>query len=147
MDELTPEQVRKKALFDLYPKEKKEEILNSITDQHFQVISSKMGVLPAISAISATMLVVATFNGNLLPLDTEIKVLISILILLVPLSLILYLAIIIRAENAAYNLYESYLGKKAVKGRWSDRFFHSLPVSFAVVILVVMLLIVIKIWC
>lgn len=121
MEKLSDEQ--KKAHFDSSPKERQMEILNSVNDQLFQVLSTKMGVLPTISALSATMLVVATFNEKLLTLDTEVKAVISILILLVPISLIFYIKIITRAENTAYKLNEIYTGKKTVPANKTDRFF------------------------
>lgn len=48
-------------------------------------------LLPQISALSATLLVVATFNEKLLPLTGCVRILLIILLALIPVSLVGYL--------------------------------------------------------
>lgn len=50
-------------------------------------VRQKMTSLATISALSAASLVVATFNPDLLPLTSLVKILISVLLVLVPLSM------------------------------------------------------------
>lgn len=56
-------------------------------------------LLPQISALSATLLVVATFNEKLLPLTNCVRVSLIILLILIPLSLTGYLWELKRAEE------------------------------------------------
>jgi len=56
-------------------------------------------LLPQISALSATLLVVATFNEKLLPLTSCVRVLLIILLALIPISLIGYAWELKRAEE------------------------------------------------
>lgn len=55
-----------------------------------QSIHARMGMLPSISALCATLLTVATFNEKLLPLNTLVKILITVLLVLIPISLKIY---------------------------------------------------------
>ena len=59
---------------------------------HFAFLNSlltqRTAIVPTIDSLSATVLVVATFNEKLLPLTEDIKVAIVILLLLIPISLI-----------------------------------------------------------
>lgn len=59
-------------------------------------------LLPQISALSATLLVVATFNEKLLPLTNCVRILLIILLVLIPISLIGYLWELERAEEHAH---------------------------------------------
>ena len=56
-------------------------------------------LLPHISALSATLLVVATFNEKLLPLTSYVRILMIILLALIPVSLIGYIWELKRAEE------------------------------------------------
>ena len=58
-------------------------------------------LLPQISALSATLLVVATFNQELLPLTNCVRFLLIILLVLIPISLVGYLWELERAEKHA----------------------------------------------
>jgi hypothetical protein len=52
---------------------------------------SRFRLLPEIASIATALLVVATFNPELLPLTHDIKLALSILLLLIPLSLDMFL--------------------------------------------------------
>jgi len=56
-----------------------------------EAVLSKLRVLPTIAALAATLLVVATFNDNLFPLTKFVRFLLSILLLVIPVSLYFYL--------------------------------------------------------
>lgn len=53
---------------------------------------TRFRILPEISSISAALLVVATFNKDLLPLTVDVKLAISVLLIFIPLSLFMYLS-------------------------------------------------------
>jgi len=56
-------------------------------------------ILPTISTLAATLLVVATFNKELLPVTPFIKVILAILLLLIPVSLVAFLLALHEAET------------------------------------------------
>jgi len=58
-------------------------------------------LLPQVSALSATLLVVATFGENLLPLTICVRVLLIVLLVFIPISLIGYLYEFEQAEEHA----------------------------------------------
>jgi hypothetical protein len=55
------------------------------------VSSLKFRLLPEISSLAAALLVVGTFNSNLLPLTYGVKWTITILLFLIPVSIFMYL--------------------------------------------------------
>ena len=61
---------------------------------------ARFRILPAISSLATALLVVATFNPELLPLTTSVKIILSMLLLLMPVSLFIYLE---EANEAAIN--------------------------------------------
>ncbi len=63
-------------------------------------------LLPSISSLAATLLVVATFNENLLQLTDFVKILLAILLLLIPTSLIGFLYELNASEDHAYKKME-----------------------------------------
>ena len=83
-------------------KEKKEMNLKRLGIFHqllHDSVFERYKLLPQISALSATLLVVATFNEKLLPLTNCVRVLLIILLALIPVSLISYVWELKRAEG------------------------------------------------
>ena len=83
-------------------KEKKEMNLKRLGIFHqllHDSVFERYKLLPQISALSATLLVVATFNEKLLPLTNCVRVLLIILLALIPVSLISYAWELKRAEE------------------------------------------------
>jgi len=83
-------------------KEKKEMNLKRLGIFHqllHDSVFERYKLLPQISALSATLLVVATFNEKLLPLTGCVRVLLIILFALIPISLIGYVWELKRAEE------------------------------------------------
>lgn len=66
--------------------------------------------LPIISSLCAMLLVVATFNTNLLSVTFLFKVLLSILLFLIPISLFLYLADFNKLANKVEKLLKDEIG-------------------------------------
>ncbi len=61
--------------------------LNSL----LQFLGDKARVVPVVASLSATVLVVATFNPDLLIITTELKIVLTILLTLIPISLLFHL--------------------------------------------------------
>lgn len=85
---------------------------NSANDQLFQITSLEIGMLPAISTVAAALLIVASFNPNLVPLTRTVRVLISLLLLLVPTSLSFHAYTLRRAKRNGLRLMYIYRGEK-----------------------------------
>lgn len=65
----------------------------------YDSVFERYRLLPQVSALSATLLVVATFNEKLLPLTNCVRALLIILLTLIPISLIGYVWELKRAEE------------------------------------------------
>lgn len=74
----------------------------------------RLRFLPGVSSLAATLLVIATFNNQLLRLTDFVKVLISLLLLLIPFSIFFYLYEINETLNEAQKNLEKELGKKLI---------------------------------
>ncbi len=70
------------------------ELLNTAVWERYKL-------LPQVSALAATLLVVATFNESILPLTNCVRFLIAAFLLLIPISIIGYLAALHQAEKHA----------------------------------------------
>lgn len=116
-------------------------------------VRTRFGTLPTVSALAATLLVVATFNDKLIVLDDFVRVLLSVLLILVPSSLwgLFYEAIKAEDEsfNKIYELTEKNIGKEAAlkikEGRKSS-FRGMMPLISNIAFSITVLLIIYLIW-
>lgn len=73
-----------------------------VTDSYVvNTVWERFKLLPQISALSATLLIVATFNKKILPLTHLVLVLLMVLLILIPISLIGYLVELRKSEDHA----------------------------------------------
>jgi len=81
----------------------------------FTAIRERFKVLPTISALAATLLVVATFNPELILVTSFVKVILAMLLLIIPISLFGYLWELKMAEDKAVKWFEKYgkVGEKS----------------------------------
>ena len=125
---------------------------NAANDQLMQATSAKLATLPAMSAIATALLVVASFNPRLLPLTTTVKIVISGLMLIAPISLLVYVAVMHHVEHLALRLVRHVY--KVPLRTSNDRltrtfywFVYQLPLLVAFLILLSVLVAVYVIWC
>ena len=76
--------------FEKLKPESKEKVIFFYLDQVLSSTRMRLKILPSVAALAATLLIIATFNKELLPLTTTVKILLSLLLLLIPISLYLY---------------------------------------------------------
>ena len=79
-----------KENFDKLSVDHKWTVVKTYLDLIQSTTSHRMGLLPLMSGLAATLLIVATFNEKLIPLDNAVRGIISILLLLIPFSLYFY---------------------------------------------------------
>jgi hypothetical protein len=72
-------------------------------------------ILPATASLAATLLIVATFNKELLPVTPFIKILLAILLLLIPTSVMGYLFAVREAEVHARDAEKKILDDQSLK--------------------------------
>jgi len=102
-------------------------------------------LLPQISALSATLLVVATFNEKLLPLTNCVRVLLIILLALIPISLIGYVWELKRAEEHSFeNIKRLGDGQETIQQK-QNLFTAYLPWFVTAVISVVIIFIILSV--
>lgn len=116
-------------------------------------VREKWRTLPTISALAATLLIVATFNKELLPITPLVKSLISVLLLIIPLGLWgLYSDLttstkssLKNIENIVKDVFEKDISehiKKAKKFNWIG----FIPFLANVVLTLVVVVIILLIW-
>ncbi len=79
-----------KKQFDQLPIEHKIHIIDKYLGLYQGAVTDRMAVLPTASGIAAMLLVVATFNEKLLQIDCLMKILLSLLLVIIPISLLVY---------------------------------------------------------
>jgi len=108
-------------------------------------IFERYKLLPQISALSATLLVVATFNEKLLPLTDCVRILLIVLLALIPISLIGYVWELKRAEeHSSENIKRLGDGPETVQQK-QNLFTAYLPWFVTAIISVVIIFIVLAI--
>lgn len=119
-------------------------LANYVNDQITNLTSAELGSLPVISAVAATLLIVATFNPKLVPLNFTVRILLSILMLIVPIALFFYLHNVGKAKRRGLRLMYIYTQRKfQMKG--FDKISYSVPwilmaLLFVVVVCIVVLI-------
>ncbi len=145
--DLSEKEIEESNRFQALPEEHKLRIANAANDQLFQITGAKLGTLPIIAGIAAALLVVATFNQELLPLSPLVRVLISILLLLVPVSLLAYVLFISRTERFGERLLMKIYGVPLRTGEsWFIKLTHQLPWIVSLVISGIVLVAISIIW-
>ncbi len=111
---LTLEQQEKLERFKIH--------LNSLWD----LLGEKSSILTVISSVSAAILIIATFNPNLLPITTGFKIVITILLALIPTSLLFHLLEIFSAINNTNEAIKKMIGPQKENRRWHEIFYNGL---------------------
>lgn len=112
----------------------------------------KSRIIPTIASLSATVLIIATFNDNLLPISYGTKLALSILLALIPLSLIISVFEFHLAANGSRKSMEDIVGKVELppRDKWYQTWFDGILVYYpfvgVFVLTGVIIYIIISIW-
>lgn len=139
----------KEELFKKLSPDQKFNLLKSHLDILLSSISKRMQVLPSISALAATLLIVATFNEKLLPINLVVKFLLSLLLILIPVSLFFYNEDLKRAQRNSIKLINDYFGEdldKEIKKDYLDKVAGLFPDIAIWIITLVIIGLLIMIW-
>jgi len=90
MNDVQEQKPTKEEQFNQLPTEERYQIVKTFLDIIGSAVADRMRILSSVSALAATMLVVATFNQDLVPLNTLARVLLSLLLSIIPISLLIY---------------------------------------------------------
>lgn len=101
----------KQELFKSLSPDQKFNLLKSHLDMLLSFTHKRMQILPSVSALSATLLVIATFNEKLLPINPLVKFLLSLLLILIPVSLFFYNEDLKMAQRNSIKSMNDYLGE------------------------------------
>lgn len=129
-----------------------EEELNTHLEALRSFLIAKSNVVPIIASLSATILVVATFNGQLLKITPYFKIALSALLLLIPLSLFAYLAEFNLAIEKTKKMVEELVGCKdllsnqTLKNKVFNTIIYWFPFFGNAVLLIVVIYIILAIW-
>lgn len=104
-----------KTFFDKLTTEQQFHILSEQHEHLRSAIHARTGILPVISSLAATMLVVATFNENIIPLNNLVRFIISVFLFLIPLSLFFHNSELKIAQRKILGNIAKYLGEDVSK--------------------------------
>lgn len=130
------------------PPEIKEKLIQPQIQLLISAVQSRMAVLPTVSALSATLLVIATFSG-LIPASNLVKILLTILLLMIPIPLLVYIKDLTDGENKAKKHIEKYLEIESneVNPSLYDKFSAKLPFGSTLILTIVIFIIIGLLWC
>jgi len=110
-------------------------------------IFDRMRLLPMIAGLAATLLVIATFNNQLIPLDNTVKIVLSMLLILIPISLFLYNSDLKTSQSKNKEEIERLLGTKPkTKNTIFDKIIAWSPDMIIYIVFLVSLILIFKIW-
>jgi len=155
---------QKQEWFRKQPPEIQWRIIKPFLDLYISAISTKMAVLPSLSAISATLLIVATLNRELIPIGINgAKIILSILLFLIPSSLFVH---ILEQEGAAKKALQNWgeyqkeienfykrkktwwdnLKEKITNSRFWSGFASEFPICVALIYLIIIIYLLYMMW-
>ena len=110
-----------------------EKRLENFRDILMHAVRERYNLLPQISALAATLLVIATFT-NVIQLTFFVRFLIVLLLLLIPVSLVGYLVVLYKEEECAKTGLEKLTSKEFKKQTISNFFLAYLPWGIVAII-------------
>ncbi len=121
----------------------KEERRKLYGDLLLKVVWERYKLLPQISVLAATLLIVATFNEKVIPLTNFVRLLIILFLTVIPICLFGYLFALKEAENKGKEGLKGIFGQKLSKGK--EFFIAYLPWYMAgfITILIIFLIVLI----
>lgn len=122
-----------KYFINMTDQEIKEKRLDNFRDVLMHAVRERYNLLPQISALAATLLVIATFT-NVIQLTSFVRFLIVVLLLLIPVSLWGYLIALNQEEERAKKGLDELVNKKLTDKIKSNIFLAYLPWGIAAVI-------------
>lgn len=99
------------------------ETLRSLASAEYSLLQVKSSILPVIASLSATLLVIASFQDRILPLTTGLRWALVVLLILIPLSLFLSLVEIYDGFQAISEERKKALGKDSSNEKKRSPFF------------------------
>lgn len=113
----------------------------------FTATSSKDQAVLTITSLAAAFLVIATFNEKLLPLNNLVRGLITILLVLIPISLFSHLLSADRTAQKAVKNMEKIIGSELPRNQeCADCYFSYFPYIAASILSLVIMILILLIW-
>lgn len=133
--------------FNKLTKDQQWNIIKSLLDFYNYIIAMKMSVLPLLSALSVAMVVVLTLNKELINFDIlSAKTILSILLFLIPISLIIFIKDIEKgAKGVRYDI-EKYLGKVETNPNIFDWISSYTPIVIVIFYFLMTIYFLYKVW-
>lgn len=137
-----------KEQFQKLPIEYKLPIINMHQNLLKDAIYNRMALLPMTAGLSATLLVVATFNDKLIPLDNFVRFIISVLLLIIPFSLYFYNFDLKKAQRKNKEYLDHLLdtSNKKIESTLNDKIAGYAPDFIIYIMGIVSIAIIFKIW-
>jgi len=140
----------KQRQFKQFPPERKWLIIKPFLEIITSSTSEIVRLLPFLSALSATLLIIATLNPSLIPLsDLWAKIILSILLLIIPFSLLIYIDECTRGIKRAAKIMESYTGRNPlenIKHTFVDKLEAYFPVLIVIIYFFIIFILLYQMW-
>lgn len=140
--------VEKQEWFRRLSKDQQWDIIKSLLGYHLQIITTKMVTLASLSALSAAMVIVATLNKSVIDLQAgPAKVILSVLLFLIPASLLVFFLDVERGARGNRRHIEEYLGKIKTNSSFFDYVSSYFPFLVTIVYFVIVAYLLFVMWC
>ena len=139
-----------KEEFDKLSVDHKLEYIKIFVGNFTDSVRRRMEILPSVSALAAMLLIIATFGDKIIPFNSTIKFLLSLLLLVIPFSLYFYNFDLKDAQKKNLEYTDKLLGidskKEIDKGPAMHKFIAFFPDIVIYILFVIILLIIGFIW-
>lgn len=135
----------KREEFEKLSTEHKFMIVDKHQDLLIDAVNNRQQLLPIIAGLSATLLVVATFNDKLIPLDNTVRIILSVLLIIIPVSLFLYNIDLKTAQKNNKEYLNSLLGSKEVKNDFKNKIIAYAPDAIIYILFGISIIIIYKV--
>jgi hypothetical protein len=140
-----------KAAFAAADPKIKAELIKPQLELYTSAVSRKSDVLPVISTLVATLIIVTTLNHELVPLRAnEVKTILTLFLVLIPGTLHYYIKLMERTAKASVEIIDSYQGSSTFEKLSPITFLQSLSSDIPIIIVYLLYgivgLVVFRIW-
>jgi len=98
-----------------------------------ELLGAKAGIVSVVASLSASVLVIATFNSNLLPVTVGLRIALTILLWLIPTSLLFHLLELLCAIRKTNNCIEKIVGEIKIHRHWYETLYDNLIGHFSLI--------------
>jgi hypothetical protein len=136
--------------FNKLSSDKQLELIKPQMEFFTSAVSRKTEILPTLATLAAALIVVSTLNNSLVPLSSiDTKIILTIFLLLIPITLHYYIKVMEETANRAVAIIASYMGKNPfvdIKISFIDQFGADFPIIIVYIFYGVVFFVLFRMW-